>query len=397
MKSIKIYAETLEKEALEQFEKAMSLPCNVQGALMPDAHTGYTLPIGAVIKSKGVIFPSYVGYDIGCGVCAVKLDMTKNDLHVEALKAKILETVPLGIAKHHTKQVYTPLPCTLVAQALYEEVGQYQLGTLGGGNHFIELGTGKDAKVWIVIHSGSRGFGKKIAEYYMREAAMESIDQKVFEKEFEEANVLFKTRNPKKFEFAKHTYVVRKIESASKAALESHVGFEIHTPKGKDYLLDMECALAFALANRKAMVQTIVSLMGHPKELLFINRNHNHAELKEGYVIHRKGATHAEKEMLGVIPGNMRDGSFIVKGKGNPEALSSSSHGAGRVLSRTKALSCLDLEEFHADMKAVMTNHTSRMLDESPRAYKNIFDVMKLQENLVEVIDHIKPFLNIKG
>lgn len=397
MKSVKIYAEALEKEALAQFEKAMSLPCNVQGALMPDAHTGYTLPIGAVIKSEGIVFPSYVGYDIGCGMCALKLDMTKDDLHAEELKAKILEAIPLGIEKHSTKQSYTPLPCTLVAQAFYEEAGQYQLGTLGGGNHFIELGTGKDAKVWIVIHSGSRGFGKKIAEHYMYEAAMNSVDQKEFEKEFEEANILFKVRNLEKFELAKRNYVIRKIQAASKAALESHVGFEIHTPQGKAYLLDMECALAFALANRKAMVQAIVRLMGHPKELLFINRNHNHAELKEGYVIHRKGATHAEKDMLGVIPGNMRDGSFIVRGKGNHEALFSSSHGAGRVLSRNKALSGLDLGEFYTDMQGIVTNHTSKTLDESPRAYKDIFEVMKLQENLVEVIDHIKPFLNLKG
>lgn len=107
MKPIKIYAELLEK-ALEQFEAAMSLACNVQGALMPDAHTGYTLPIGEVIKSKEMVVSSYVGYDIGCGMCAVKLDITKDDLHVETLKAKILETIPLGVVKHTTKQPYTP-------------------------------------------------------------------------------------------------------------------------------------------------------------------------------------------------------------------------------------------------------------------------------------------------
>jgi tRNA-splicing ligase RtcB len=160
----------------------------------------------------------------------------------------------------------------------------------------------------------------------------------------------------------------------------------------------MECALAFALENRKRMIEKIVTLLGNPKELLFINRNHNHAQLLEGgYVIHRKGATHANKDMLGVVPGNMRDGSFIVRGKGNEESLCSSSHGAGRVLSRNKALSTLSLDEFHQDMQKIVSNHTDATLDESPRAYKNIFEVMELQKDLVDVIDYVRPFLNIKG
>ena len=138
-------------------------------------------------------------------------------------------------------------------------------------------------------------------------------------------------------------------------------------------------------------------MLGNPKELLFINRNHNHAEIKEAFVIHRKGATHAEEGMLGVIPGNMRDGSFIVKGKGNEASLCSSSHGAGRVLSRNQAFMALNVDQFHNDMQGICTNHTDKMLDESPRAYKDIFEVMALQKELVDVIDHVRPFLNIKG
>ena len=128
-----------------------------------------------------------------------------------------------------------------------------------------------------------------------------------------------------------------------------------------------------------------------------INRNHNHAELKDGYVIHRKGATHAESGMMGVIPGNMRDGSFIVRGKGNPDSLQSSSHGAGRVLSRKKAKATLDLEEFKSETAKLVTNHTDAMLDEAPKAYKDIFEVMELQKDLVEVVDRVIPILNIKG
>lgn len=397
MKPIKIYAEILEIEALKQFNEAMALKCNVQGALMPDAHAGYTLPIGAVVKSKKMVFPSYVGYDIGCGMCAVKLDMSKSGLHVEKIKQKIIDLIPLGMSKRAQKQEYEPLPCTPVAQGFYDEVGAYQLGTLGSGNHFIELGCGRDENVWIVIHSGSRGFGKKVAEYYMKRAIEENIDTASFEKAFEMKNEALKKHNPKKYETALDAFVRKQKTAAQKGNIEAHVGFDTYSKSGKEYLLDMECALAFALENRKRMIEIILEILGTPKVLLFINRNHNHAEIKGDFVIHRKGATHADLGMLGVIPGNMRDGSFIVKGKGNKESLCSSSHGAGRVLSRNKAFSTLHIEEFHADMMGICTNHTGKTLDESPRAYKDIFEVMELQKDLVEVVDHVKPFLNIKG
>ncbi|NCB82406.1 MAG: RtcB family protein [Bacilli bacterium] len=397
MKPTKIYAEMIDSIALEQFENAMSLTCNVQGALMPDAHAGYTLPIGAVIKSKQMVFPSYVGYDIGCGMCAVKLDIAKEDIEYERLKKEIIKAIPLGMSRHQTKQPYVPLTCTPKAQEMFDEIGAYQLGTLGGGNHFIELGSGNDGKVWIVIHSGSRGFGKNIAEYYMKLAAMSHVPTDEWREAFEKSHVDFKKHNPEKYEMALSAYLEKQKASMAKTHLEKHVGFSITSTEGKEYLLDMECALAFALENRKRMIDSIVSLLGNPQELLFINRNHNHAEIKEEFVIHRKGATHAEEGMLGVIPGNMRDGSFIVKGKGNEASLCSSSHGAGRVLSRNQAFLALNVDQFHNDMQGICTNHTDKMLDESPRAYKDIFEVMALQEELVDVIDHVKPFLNIKG
>jgi len=159
----------------------------------------------------------------------------------------------------------------------------------------------------------------------------------------------------------------------------------------------MKSALNFAPANRKAMMNKIITFLGTPKELMFINRNHNHAEIEDKFVIHRKGATHAKKGMFGVIPANMKDGCFIVKGKGSQESLNSSAHGAGRVLSRKQAMIQLDVNEFHESMIGIETNHTSATLDESPKAYKNIFKVMQLQKDLVDVIDYVKPILNIKG
>ena len=397
-KKIKIYADILEDEALEQFNNAMALECNIQGALMPDTHTGYTLPIGAVIKSKAKIFPSYVGYDIGCGMCAIKLDIYKEDIDLEKLKQFILDTIPLGIHRHKQPQNYEIQNSTVFTKDKFKQIGRFQIGTLGGGNHFIELGTGKDNKVWIIIHSGSRGFGAKIAEHYMQLAIKKSVDKTIFEREFEENNQDFKQHNLYKFEKAKEKYINRSVETYLKKNLEGHYGFDINSQDGKDYILDMNCALDFALANRKAMISNIVSFLNNPKELMFINRNHNHAEIfDDGYVIHRKGATQANKNMLGVIPGNMKDGSFIVKGKGCEDSLNSSSHGAGRVLSRRQAKLKLNLDEFHASMDGIVTNHTDDTLDESSKAYKDIFEVMELQKDLVEVIDYIKPILNIKG
>jgi tRNA-splicing ligase RtcB len=164
----------------------------------------------------------------------------------------------------------------------------------------------------------------------------------------------------------------------------------------------MNFCLDFALENRKTMINIIKKAIEEQygkevSEEIFINRNHNHAELKDGFIIHRKGATHSEKDMLGVIPANMKDGSFIVKGKGSELSMNSSSHGAGRVLSRKQAKETLDVVDFHKSMEGIITNHTDSTIDESPKAYKDIFEVMELQKDLVEILDRSIPILNIKG
>ncbi|MGE3591505.1 MAG: RtcB family protein [Arcobacter sp.] len=399
MKKTKIYAEVLEDEALEQFKTAMSLPCNISGALMPDAHTGYTLPIGAVIKSDKMIFPAYVGYDIGCGMCAVKLGITKENLDLKSIKESILEVIPIGHHKQKEAQSCDDFPpCTDSAKTILDSIGKYQLGTLGGGNHFIELGVGRDEKLWIVIHSGSRGFGKIIAEHYMKLACAKSIDTNELENEFEIRNANFKEHNPEKFEETKEKFLQKKLEKHLKTNLEGHYGFSIDSNEGLEYIKDMNCALEFALKNRKMMIEKIKNILGNPKELHFINKNHNHAIMdSDGSVLHRKGATGAQLGEYGVIPGNMKDGSFVVIGKGCEDSLCSSSHGAGRVLSRMQAKKTLSLDEFHSDMANIITNHSDNTIDEAPKAYKNIFEVMELQKDLVDVVEHIRPILNIKG
>jgi len=395
-KPYKIYADTIEDDALRQFEETMNQDCTIQGALMPDAHKGYTLPIGCVWKTKDKIFPSAVGYDIGCGMCATKLDITADELDLEKLRDGIVKNIPIGMNRHKKAQAYKPFVHTEVAAKAYESSGKYQLGTLGGGNHFIEIGTGNDGKVWIVIHSGSRGFGYKIAEHYMKEAAIDNTDEARYETEFDNKHN-WRERDPEKYDAAKKEFVYRRVRARLSTNIEGHYGLDINSERGKDYLKDLDCALEYALENRKRMINEIEKLMGSPKVLDFINRNHNHAEVTGNEVIHRKGATHAEFGMKGVIPGNMKDGSFIVSGKGNADSMNSSSHGAGRVLSRSKAKKTLDLDEFNKTMKDVVTNHTDGTLDESPKAYKNIFEVMDLQSDLVEIIDKVTPILNVKG
>lgn len=365
MKHQKIYAEVLEESALEQFKSAMESEHTVKGALMPDAHTGYTLPIGAVIATKDYVFPSYVGYDIGCGMCAVKTTFKVDDVRFNSkiIMDQIYRDLPVGF-RHHQKEQKSKLDTLFLTEVggdiFVKKNGFRQLGTLGGGNHFVEIGFDEDDSVWVIVHSGSRGVGHGIAHYYMCKA------------------------------------------SPTGKASEGHFGFDVNSEIGKAYVNDLNWALDFALENRKMIINTVISsieryVRGDQINHSLINRNHNHAERKDGLWIHRKGATHAEKGMMGVIPGNMRDGSFIVKGKGCEDSLCSSSHGAGRVMGRKVAKETLSYDEFVSSMDGITARKGENLLDESPMAYKNIFDVMDLQKDLVEVIHHIKPIINIKG
>lgn len=368
-KPYRIYAEVLESGAIDQFVNCMSLPDVVQGALMPDAHTGYVLPIGAVVATEGTIYPSFVGYDIGCGMSATKLDISAGDIEgrEQAIYDAIRAAVPVGFAKNTGSQITEAaawqdhLNSGFTGHVKdFVGYGPMCLGTLGGGNHFIEIGHDETDCLWIIIHSGSRSVGQKIAELYMQLAA------------------------------------------GDRKAEEAHA-LNVTDESGKSYIQDMRYGLRFALENRKLMTyrvtRAISDVMGRQVNTTdFINRNHNHAELRDGLWIHRKGATHAELNMMGVIPGNMRDGCFIVRGLGNPDSLYSSSHGAGRVLSRRKAKEQITLEQFQESMKGIPAATVGQStVDESPFAYKDIFKVMELQEDLVDIVHYVKPLINVKG
>lgn len=365
MKPIKIFSDSIEGLALQQFHSAMAQHYAVQGALMPDAHAGYAMPIGGVIATDGMIVPAWIGFDIGCGMCAIKTSFEAKDIrqHAKRIYEQIYRDVPVGFSHNKRAVSFTPKQKpTPAASKILESGGRNQIGTLGSGNHFIEIGTDETDTVWIIAHSGSRNVGHKIATHYM------------------------------------------KLASGDGKAREGHFGLKTSSSEGKAYIQDLEFGLEFALANRLEIVtRTGNAIREHiPGQIdmsSLINRNHNHAERKDRVWIHRKGATHAETGMMGVIPGNMRDGSFIVRGKGNSKSLYSSSHGAGRVMGRKEAKSTLNMQEFMDDLKSrgIQARVEKATLDEAPAAYKDIFEVMAMQADLVEVVHHVKPIINIKG
>lgn len=420
-KPYKLYTDIIEDEALVQFAECMEQPSVIQGALMPDTHTGYVAPIGSVLATEGTIFPSFVGYDIGCGMSEAMIDVKATEVTVEQLeqiKEEILKRVPIGFTRHKKQQPIPKeilkMPMTDYAKKVFKEQGGSQIGTLGGGNHFLEIGRTNDGHLSVVIHSGSRGVGHKIATHHMKQAAIENTDQERYAKEFDEKNkdwynaivtsvIEQKKVKPKLsvYNEAKEEFVYRRVR-ARVDNIEDAYPLDVTTKAGQDYINDMNAALEFALANRKTMIQAVQdavdTVLGTTtQQLRFINKNHNHADLRDGLWIHRKGATQAEDGMMGVIPGNMVDGSFVVQGKGNADSLYSSSHGAGRVLSRRQAKELLSVEEFNEATQHLIANHSDKNVDEAPQAYKSIFEVMENQKDLVEVLDRVIPVLNIKG
>jgi tRNA-splicing ligase RtcB len=363
-------AEGIDGKALHQFFEAMACDFAVQGAVMPDCHFGYALPIGAVVATNKVIVCAWVGYDIGCGMCAVETDFLVQEIreNQEKIFENVYKHVPVGF-KHNED----PVPWGGIASLDYsdffykmykERGGDHQLGTLGSGNHFIEIGEDVHKKVWIIVHSGSRNVGHATAQHYM------------------------------------------KIASNSTKAKEGHYGLHVDSEHGQNYIKDMNFCLEFALRNRLEIIDRTVAAIngvgiagGIPTRNEIINRNHNHAVYHEGMKlwIHRKGATHAEKGMLGVIPGNMRDGCYIVQGKGCEQSLFSSSHGAGRVMSRREAHKLVDMDQFSDMMDGIAARVTGHTRDEAPVAYKDIHWVIDQQKDLVDVINMITPIVNIKG
>jgi tRNA-splicing ligase RtcB len=377
---IKLWLDDIEDGAMAQVRNLANLPFAFQHiAIMPDSHQGYGMPIGGVLATRGVIIPNAVGVDIGCGMCAVKTSLTEIDREtLKKIMGEIRKAVPVGFGHHKEKQDESLMPKGNnfpINGIIYKEYQNAltQIGTLGGGNHFIEIQKGSDGHIWIMIHSGSRNLGLKIADYYNKEAI--KINEKYF------------SQVPKQWELA---------------------FLPMDSESGRKYIDEMNYAVEFALANRKLMMERIRDIFFElPMVVGFeemINIAHNYARIENHFgqnvMIHRKGATLADENTIGIIPGSQGTSSYIVKGKGNIMSFKSCSHGAGRKMGRNVACKTLNLEEEIKKLDDQGIIHGIRHindLDEASGAYKDIDVVMKNQEDLVDTLVELKPLAVIKG
>ncbi|EKE26573.1 MAG: hypothetical protein ACD_4C00238G0002 [uncultured bacterium (gcode 4)] len=411
-KEIHIYWEKIEDEAMRQFNEVMKIDSVIKWVLLPDAHSGYVLPIWGVVAVKDYIFPAFIWYDIGCGVCAIKTEYKKKQ--IKGLEDRIFDSVYRSVPcwewlsrKEKIDWDYLKIPHSNFLENLMK-TWIYQIWTLGWWNHFIEISYDEEDNIWIVVHSWSRWVWYKTAAKYMRIAKMiENPLFREFEKEFEEIEDYekLKKKDIEEYEEIKWKYIFEKWKKLFKWGIEWTYGLKSDSKEWKEYIMDMNFCLEFALENRKQMLKATYGELDYylswkRKEINYenmINRHHNHAELKDSLWIHRKWATHAERWMLWIIPWNMRDWSFVVRWKWNPDSLYSSSHWWGRIMSRTEAKRSISLDEFKETMKWIKAKVDFKTIDEAPFAYKNIFEVMKFQKDMVQILHHLKPIINIKG
>lgn len=378
---IKMWLDDIENGALEQAKNLANLPFTFKHvAIMPDSHQGYGMPIGGVLATKGVVIPNAVGVDIGCGMSAVKTSITEVNIdQLKVIMSKIRQLIPVGFNKHKEKQELELMPPISEAFGNYNIVDRefgnamHQLGTLGGGNHFIEIQKDTNKHIWIMVHSGSRNLGKQVADHYNKIAI--NLNERYFSSIPKEWGLAF---------------------------------LPMDTSEGQAYLAEMYYCIAFAFANRKLIMDRVMDCL---REILpkfsvkdCFNIAHNYANLETHFgqfvYIHRKGATLAEEGTIGIIPGSQGSHSYIVKGRGNKDSFNSCSHGAGRKMGRKEAERTLNLNNEIEDLNRRGILHAIRNvndLDEAPGAYKDISIVMENQKDLVDIVVELTPLAVIKG
>ncbi|MBD3362795.1 RtcB family protein [Candidatus Dojkabacteria bacterium] len=375
---IKMWLTEIEEGALQQTKNLANHPFAFHHiAIMSDAHVGYGMPIGGVMATEDVIIPNAVGVDIGCGMCAVKTSKKQIDNNtLKKIMSGIRARVPLGFKHHKQKQAEHRMPRgpegTEIVKREYQKALK-QIGTLGGGNHFIEIQKGDDGYIWLMVHSGSRNIGLQVAEHYNKVAK----------------------RNRGKYK--------------SKVPIKWQLDYlPVDSKEGMKYYDEMKFCVNFALGNRKLMMERIKEIFSEETggcdfdELINIAHNYaaNENHFGKSVWVHRKGATQAKMDQLGIIPGSQGANSYIVKGKGNPESFRSCSHGSGRKMGRREARRKLNLSREVKKLEEKGVLHSirgSRDLDEAPGAYKNISMVMKQQKDLVEILVELEPLAVIKG
>jgi tRNA-splicing ligase RtcB len=374
---IQDYKINLEPQALKQIENITTLPFIFKHiAIMPDAHLGKGACVGSVVATQGAVCPSLVGVDIGCGMIAVKTNKTAKDLpdSLINLRNEIQRTIPVGHHGHSTDKLFdinldsTQLSVQISDSALSKM--RCQLGTLGGGNHFIELCLDEEDNLWCMLHSGSRNIGKEVAEKHINGA---------------------KT-------LMKQMYIT---------LADQDLAYYVQgTVEYQNYLNDVLWCQTFASLNRKTMLELLFQVLKVQWDNIeftskIVSCHHNYISLERHFgsnvVVTRKGAIQAEKGTIGIIPGSMGTKSFIVEGLGNRESFCSCSHGAGRKMSRTEARKSFTIEDLKKQTENVECRKDDGVLDEIPGAYKDIDVVMDNQKDLVRILHTLKQILCVKG
>lgn len=378
----------VEPEAIKQLQNTAAMPFIFSHvAAMPDVHFGLGATVGSVVATKGAVIPAAVGVDIGCGMMAMKLSLNANDLpdSLAAVRSEIEKAVPVGFAQHKTSAVVdwqqkvwqkdikdlTDQHADIAKMAKDpQDKVMKQCGTLGGGNHFIELCLDENNDVWVMLHSGSRGIGNMIGRYFIEKA---KEDMRIHHINLSDSNLSYLSEGTQHFD---------------------------------QYVEWVEWAQNYAAENRQLMMQLVLGalqkhLPAFTLEKKAINCHHNYISREnhfgENVIITRKGAVRARQDDYGIIPGSMGAKSFIVRGLGNEDSFCSCSHGAGRVMSRTKAKKIFTLQD-HIDATAgVECRKDKDVIDETPKAYKNIDDVMAAQADLVEIVHTLKQVVCVKG
>lgn len=379
---LKVWTDTAEDGALEQAANLASLPFAFRHvALMPDTHWGYGMPIGGVLATQGVVIPNAVGVDIGCGMRVWPLDCTVDEFMPkrDTIMHEIHRAIPTGFNHHKEKQpdwldlfeevlLYGETP---ILEREYDK-SLYQIGTLGGGNHFIEAQAGEDDSVWLMLHSGSRNVGFQVAKHYNGLAI--SLNER------------WHTKVPKEHELA---------------------FLPLDSGEGQTYMKEMNACLRFSFLNRRHMMYTIQEVLEREGITCgdYVDVHHNYAVMENHFgknvMVHRKGAVRARDGEIVIIPGSMGSSSYIGRGLGNRESFMSCSHGAGRTMGRNDAKRTFTVEQVVAEMKAadisLFKTKKGDVAEECQQAYKDIDEVMANQSDLVTIEKRLRPLAVIKA
>ncbi|MBD5140381.1 MAG: RtcB family protein [Ruminococcus sp.] len=392
--SAKVFTDVVEDSAIAQIKELcdQEFVRNERIRIMPDAHAGAGCVIGTTMTITDKIVPNLVGVDIGCGMETVKI----KGKHIELMQLDklIYRAIPSGFDVRDTAHRYaeqidlTELKCRHYVNL---DRAEKSLGTLGGGNHFIEADKGGDGSVYIVVHSGSRHLGVEVAKYYQEMGYKQLVSEYVTNKDEENKLIEELKAQGRKQDIQTE---IAKLRSGKTVPVPKHLAY-VSGELFKDYIHDMRIVQRFAELNRKAMMDEILKGMGLKAEEQFTTI-HNYIDTEN--MILRKGSVSAQAGEKLIIPINMRDGSLICKGKGNPDWNYSAPHGAGRLMSRSAARESFTVSEFKKQMKGIYsTSVCSGTLDECPMAYKGMEDIVSNIGDTAEIVSIIKPIYNFKA